>query len=66
MLVDFRAVDWVAFFRGYGLVPRAKRQRKNKGAEVMNVYTAFDIETSTVWTGPESRSSRRCSSTTRR
>lgn len=54
MLVDFRAVDWVSFFRGYGLVPRAKRQRKNKGAEVMNVYTAFDIETSTVWTGPES------------
>lgn len=53
MLIDFRAVDWVSFFRGYGLVPRAKRQRKNKGNEVVNVYAAFDIETSTVWTGPE-------------
>ena len=53
MLVDFRAVDWCSFFRGYGLVPRAKRQRKNKGNEAVNVYAAFDIETSTVWTGPE-------------
>lgn len=53
MLVDFRAVDWVSFFRGYGLVPRAKRQRKNKGNESVNVYAAFDIETSTVWTGSE-------------
>lgn len=54
MLIDFRAVDWVSFFRGYGLVPRAKRQRKNKGNEAVNVYAAFDIETSTVYTGSES------------
>lgn len=53
MLIDFRAVDWVSFFRGYGLVPRAKRQRKNKGNEMINVYAAFDIETSLVYTGPE-------------
>ena len=53
MLIDFREVDWVSFFRGYGLVPRAKRQRKNKGNEAVNVYAAFDIETSTVWTGPD-------------
>jgi hypothetical protein len=50
---NFRAIDWVAFFKGYGLVPRAKRQRKNKGNEAVNVYAAFDIETTTVWTGPE-------------
>ena len=53
MLIDFRAVDWCSFFRGYGLVPRAKRQRKNKGNEMVNVFAAFDIETSLVYTGPE-------------
>ena len=49
MKVDFRSVDWLQFFRGYGLVPRAKRQRRNKGAELVNVYAAFDIETSTIY-----------------
>lgn len=53
-MADFRLVDWLSFFKGYGLVPRAKRQRRNKGGkEVVNVYAAFDIETSTVKTGPE-------------
>ena len=49
MLVDFRTVDWCKFFKDYGLVPRAKRQKRNKGSEVVNVFAAFDIETSTVW-----------------
>ena len=49
MQVDFREVDWLSFFRGYGLVPRAKRQRRKNGYELVNVYSAFDIETSTVW-----------------
>lgn len=49
MKVDFRSVDWFQFFKGYGLVPRAKRQRRNKGAELVNVYAAFDIETSTLY-----------------
>lgn len=48
MLVDFRSVDWLEFFKRYGLVERAKRQRRNKGADLVNVYSAFDIETSTV------------------
>lgn len=53
MQVDFRSVDWFSFFKGYGLVPRAKRQRRNKGAELVNVFAAFDIETSTVWLSNE-------------
>lgn len=53
MLVDFRGVDWVGFFNGFGLVPRAKRQRRNKGSDLVNVYSAFDIETSTVWFSKE-------------
>ena len=53
MQVDFRAVDWLQFFKGYGLVPRAKRQKRNKGSEIVNVFAAFDIETSTIWTSSE-------------
>ena len=49
MLVDFRVVDWLKFFSDHGIVPRAKRQRRNKGADIVNVYAAFDIETSTVY-----------------
>lgn len=48
MLVDFRTVDWLKVFRDYGLCVRAKRQKRNKGAEVLNMYCAFDIETSTI------------------
>lgn len=49
MTTDFRSVDWLSFFRNYGLVPRVKRQRRNKkGQDLVNVYAAFDIETSTV------------------
>ena len=53
MQIDFHAVDWLKFFTDYGIVPRAKRQRRNKGtkADIVNVYSAFDIETSTIKTG---------------
>ena len=50
MLVDFRSVDWFQYFKGFGLVPRQKRQRRNKGSDVLNLYAAFDIETSTIYT----------------
>lgn len=53
MQVDFRSVDWFTYFKGFGLVPRAKRQRRNKGAEILNVYAAFDIETSIIRNSPE-------------
>ena len=55
MQINFREYDWVKFFRDYGLVPRAKRQKRNKngkgkktGSEVVNVFAAFDIETSLI------------------
>ena len=49
MKVDFRSYDWYKYLKSFGLVPRAKRQRRNKGAELLNVYSAFDIETSTIY-----------------
>lgn len=48
MKTDYSAINWLSFFESYGLVPRSKRQRKKKGAELVNVYAAFDIETTTV------------------
>ena len=53
MTVDFRDVDWLNVFQRYGLVPRAKRQRRNKGADLFNMYAAFDIETSTIYNSTE-------------
>ena len=53
MLVDYKEVDWLEFFKRFGLVPRQKRQRRNKGSEMVNVFSAFDIETSTVQIGRE-------------
>lgn len=48
-MFDYRSFDWLGFFRSRGIVPRVKRQRKKNGADLMNVYAAFDIETSTIW-----------------
>lgn len=53
MQVNFRDIDWLEFFKGYGLVPRQKRQRRNNKADLVNVYAAFDIETSTIWNSQE-------------
>jgi len=53
MQVDFHNFDWLSLFRVHGIVERKKRQRKNKGSDVLNVYSAFDIETSTVWLSKE-------------
>lgn len=48
LVTDFRNYDWLSFIRSYGLVPRAKRQRRKKGADLVNIYAAFDIETSII------------------
>ena len=53
LFTDFRSVDWLKFFESYGLVPRAKRQRRNNKQELVNVYSAFDIESTTVWLSEE-------------
>lgn len=48
--VDYKAVDWLSFFRNYGIVPQKRKKHKQ---EFVNVYAAFDIETSTIWTSSE-------------
>lgn len=52
--VDFREFNWAELFLSRGLVPRSKRQRRDKGHEVVNIISAFDIETSTIKLSEES------------
>ena len=49
MVVNWKDVDWNAYFLRYGIVPRSKKHRDKEGRDTLNIFTAFDIETSTVW-----------------
>ena len=49
MVKDWREIDWLAVMNQYGTVPRNKKHRDKEGRDTFNLYTAFDIETSTVW-----------------
>lgn len=49
MVKEWRKVDWVEMFKKCGIVPRAKKHRDKEGRDTLNIYSAFDIETSTVW-----------------
>lgn len=49
MVKDWHDVDWPIVFKQYGLVPRGKKHRDKEGRDTLNIYSAFDIETSTVW-----------------
>ena len=49
MVKEWRDVDWSAVFKKYGIVPRAKKHRDKEGRDILNIFSAFDIETSTVW-----------------
>lgn len=54
MLTEVGAINWVEFFRELGLVPdEKKRKRKKEKQRILNVFSAFDIETSTVWCNPD-------------
>ena len=52
MLTEVGKIDWFNYLNSFGLVEHGKRRKKFKEEvlhEVCNVYTAFDIETSTIW-----------------
>lgn len=47
-------INWYEYFNRFGLVPRGKKNRRKKADhEILNIITAFDIETSTVWLDPD-------------
>ena len=49
MVVNWKDFDWGKLFISHGLVPRGKKHRDKDGRDTLDLYTAFDIETSTVW-----------------
>lgn len=50
MIVEVGAIDWYKYLSKFGLVEDSKRRRRSQHKHrVLNVYTAFDIETSTIW-----------------
>lgn len=51
MVVQWDGIDWYEYLKGFGICERQKGQRKRKDdeRELLNVFSAFDIETSIVW-----------------
>ena len=54
MIVEVGQVNWYQYLTGFGLIEETKKRRKSQNKHrVLNVYSAFDIETSTVWTNED-------------
>lgn len=54
MIVEVGSINWYEYLKGFGLIEESKKRRKSQNKHrVLNVYTAFDIETSTVWTNAD-------------
>lgn len=50
MLVEVGKIDWYAYLSKFGLIEESKKRRRSQNKHrMLNVYTAFDIETSTIW-----------------
>lgn len=48
MVIDWRTFDFCSLFKEHGLVPMGKKRRKDN-RYTMELYCAFDIETTTIW-----------------
>lgn len=55
VIVSWKDVDWFPYLESFGVLVESKRKgrRKSKRYNYLNCYTAFDIETSTVWLNPD-------------
>ena len=56
MLVEQEKVNWYEYLSSFGLVPEQKKKGKRKSQskhKTLNVFAAFDIETSTIWLNPK-------------
>lgn len=49
MIVGSSDIDWYEYLMKFGLVEETKHKRKKSKQRVLNVVSAFDIETSTIW-----------------
>lgn len=56
MLVNYNDIDWHDYLSKFGLEEETKhKRRKQNKHRIMNVYSAFDIETSTIWCDPDKK-----------
>lgn len=54
MVVEVGTINWYEYLKGFGIVEeKRKGRRRSQKHRVLNVYSAFDIETSTVWLNPD-------------
>ena len=53
MVTDWHSFDIEKLLLEHGIVPMRNRRRKKDKRYTMNVYCAFDIETSIVWLNPD-------------
>lgn len=54
MIVEVGSINWYEYLNKFGLIEESKKRRKSQNKHrILNVYTAFDIETSTVWLNPD-------------
>lgn len=53
MIVEVGSVNWYEYLTKFGLLEESKKRRKSQNKHrILNVFSAFDIETSTVWLNP--------------
>ena len=49
MVIDWTTFDFDALFLDHGTVPMGKQRRKKDKRYTMNLYAAFDIETTNIY-----------------
>ena len=50
MIVEVGSVNWYEYLNKFGLIEESKKHRRSQNKHrILNVYSAFDIETSTIW-----------------
>ena len=52
MLVNVNDINWYEYLLSFGLVEPTKNKRKRIKQRIINVFTAFDIETTSIWCNP--------------
>ena len=57
MIVEVGQINWHEYLSKFGLVEETKknRRRSQNKHRLLNVYAAFDIETSTIWLNPDKK-----------
>ena len=54
MIVEVGSVNWYEYLTKFGLIEESKKRRRSQNKHrILNVFSAFDIETSTVWLNPD-------------